>query len=115
MKLQANALTNMTPDQVRQIIRDELKSLLASDRYTFQKHLQLFDGRNIQLGKATGTKIGTETTQKLGFYNKAPVVQPAAVTGASAQGGSYNQTNVQSIADAVNGVITKLQSLGLLA
>jgi hypothetical protein len=37
------------------------------------------DARNIEAGTTTGTKIGTATTQKLGFYNATPVVQPAAV------------------------------------
>lgn len=35
---------------------------------------------DIALGTTTGTKIGTATTQKLGFYNAAPVVQGAALT-----------------------------------
>ena len=39
----------------------------------------LYDGANIVLGTTTGSKLGTATTQKLGFYNAAPVVQPAAV------------------------------------
>lgn len=38
------------------------------------------DGINIVLNATTGTKIGTATTQKLGFYNAAPVVQPAALS-----------------------------------
>jgi hypothetical protein len=33
------------------------------------------DAKNIVFGSTTGTKIGTATTQKLGFYNKTPVVQ----------------------------------------
>jgi hypothetical protein len=37
----------------------------------------LFDGANIVLGTTTGSKVGTATTQKLGFYNATPVVQPA--------------------------------------
>lgn len=32
---------------------------------------------NLILGTTTGTKIGTGTTQKLGFYNATPIVQPA--------------------------------------
>ncbi len=40
---------------------------------------ELYDGANIVLGTTTGSKLGTATTQKLGFYNAAPVVQPAAV------------------------------------
>jgi len=51
---------------------------------------------NITLGSTTGTKIGTATTQKLGFYNATPIVQPSAVT-------------------TPQGIATALTSLGLLA
>ncbi len=33
------------------------------------------DATNIVLGTSTGTKIGTATSQKLGFFNKTPIVQ----------------------------------------
>ena len=33
------------------------------------------DAKDIALGSTTGTKIGTATTQKLGFFNATPVVQ----------------------------------------
>lgn len=42
--------------------------------------LTLKDAFNIVLNATTGTKIGTATTQKLGFFNAAPVVQPSAYT-----------------------------------
>lgn len=42
--------------------------------------LGLSESANIVLGTTTGTKIGTATTQKLGFFNATPIVQPAAVT-----------------------------------
>lgn len=35
---------------------------------------------DIILGTTTGTKIGTSTSQKLGFFNVTPVVQPTALT-----------------------------------
>lgn len=38
------------------------------------------DGGNVIVGSTTGTKIGTATTQKIGFFNKTPVVQPTALT-----------------------------------
>lgn len=38
------------------------------------------DSTNIVLGTGTGTKIGTATTQKLGFFNATPIVQPSAYT-----------------------------------
>jgi hypothetical protein len=38
------------------------------------------DGTNIVLNATTGTKIGTATSQKLGFFNAAPVAQQANTT-----------------------------------
>ena len=58
--------------------------------------LTITDAKDIILNTTTGTKIGTSTTQKLGFYNATPIVQPSAVT------------TTQGIANA-------LSSLGLLA
>ncbi|MGH8431021.1 MAG: hypothetical protein ACREUF_11530 [Solimonas sp.] len=34
------------------------------------------DAGNLAVGTTTGSKIGTATTQKLGFWNAAPIVQP---------------------------------------
>ena len=105
----------MDNEIVRQIIREELASLLGIDKYIFQKNIQIFDARNIQLGRTTGTKIGTATDQLLAFYGITPVNQPATVTDAATQGGTYDQTNVQTIATAVNALIDRLQELGLVA
>jgi len=57
-----------------------IADLVFSDRYVFQRNLQLLDGRNIQVAKGTGTKIGTEATQKLGFYGATPIIRPVAPT-----------------------------------
>jgi hypothetical protein len=35
---------------------------------------------NVALGTTTGTKIGTATSQKLGFFNATPVIQPTGTT-----------------------------------
>jgi hypothetical protein len=40
----------------------------------------LADACNLALGTTTGTKIGTATTQKIGFWNATPIVQPSAYT-----------------------------------
>jgi len=56
-------------------------------------------GSNIQMDTATGTKIGTATAQKIGFWNATPVVQQVLATGAS---------------HTVDDVITVLQNLGLV-
>lgn len=55
-------------------------------------------GANLILDTATGTKIGTATTQKIGFWNVTPVVQQVLATGAGA---------------TVDNVISLLQTLGL--
>lgn len=72
----------MTEEQVRKIIKEELRSLFASDRVVFQRDIQILDGRNFQFAKGTGTKLGTETTQKLGIWGATPVAQasPAGIT-----------------------------------
>ena len=44
----------------------------------------VFDGANFAIGTTTGTKIGTATTQKIGFWNAVPVVQPASANQAAA-------------------------------
>jgi len=62
-----------------QFLENTISNLSKSDRYIFQKTVQVLDGRNVQLGVSTGTKIGTATTQKIGFYNKAPVAQQTGV------------------------------------
>jgi len=48
---------------------------IGGDFYT--NNINIFNGKNIILDTATGTKIGTATTQKLGFWNATPIVQPA--------------------------------------
>lgn len=52
-----------------------LGNMLLSGKMVLSKDIQMQDGRNIQLAKGTGTIIGTETNQKLGFFATTPVVQ----------------------------------------
>jgi len=63
-----------------------LFAILKSDRMMIEKNMQMADGRNVQLGKTTGTKFGTEggaTGQKIGFFGATPVVQQTASAPAS--------------------------------
>ena len=66
----------------------------------------LADAGNIQVGTTTGTKIGTATTQKIGFYNATPVVQPAAVA---------NATTAVDVITQLNDLLAKLRTLGIIA
>ena len=60
-------VTNLTTDLAA-------KAPLASPSFTGTT-FTLADADNIVLGTSSGTKIGTATTQKIGFFNSAPVVQ----------------------------------------
>jgi|SRR3990167_21754 len=67
---------SVTVEAVREIIREEFPALLARSVTTIEGDLNLLDSRNIIVGSTTGSKIGTAATQKLGFWNKAPAIQP---------------------------------------
>jgi hypothetical protein len=62
--------------------------------------------RDIVTDTTTGTKIGTATTQKIGFFNATPAVQPAAVADA---------TDAASTQDRLNDLLARLRTLGLIA
>jgi hypothetical protein len=62
--------------------------------------------RNIVTDTTTGTKIGTGTTQKVGFFNATPVVQQAAVADA---------TDAASTQARLNDLLGRLRTLGLIA
>jgi hypothetical protein len=68
--------------------------------------LHLADAGNITVGTTTGTKIGTATTQKLGFFDKTPVVQPIAVADA---------TTAVDVITQFNALLARMRDLGLIA
>lgn len=91
------------------------------------------DAHNIAVGSTTGTKIGTATTQKLGFWNATPIVQPASAnqaaltdstTGSTADttlvdvGAVFSQGNVNDnfakVAKLVNQLRSDLVAAGLI-
>ena len=79
----------------------------AANRIEFDTSLMtLNDAYDIAVGTTTGTKIGTATTQKLGFFNKTPVVQPTAVADA---------TDAASVITQLNALLTRMRNLGLIA
>ena len=92
-------------EKIRQIIREELETFLGFNKYTFQKNIQIFDGRNIQLGRTTGTKIGTAIDQKLGFFGITPVDKPETIEDA---------TDLETVIIVANTIIDRLQELGLI-
>jgi hypothetical protein len=80
-------------------------------------HLTLRD-KDIIVGTATGTKIGTSTSQKLGFWNKTPIVQPTtSVTGATRVGGGGTTLTDTDTFDGytIAKVVAALRNAGFLA
>lgn len=100
----------MTTEDRIKLLEDFVAQLSKSDRYTFQKKLQLFDGKNIQVGKAHGTIIATETTQKLGFYGKTPVAQQPNIPVPS--GGATIDAEARV---AIANLISTLRNIGINA
>jgi len=93
------------------------------DYFKFSDDIFMLGGENIVLDTATGTKIGTATSQLLGFYNATPVNQPDTVADASTQDltgtDTIDQTKLEadltSCKNAINAIIDRLQELGLIA
>jgi hypothetical protein len=85
-------------------------SNLVSAALNLSGNKTVFDGVNLVLGTTSGTKLGTATTQKIGFYNVTPVDQPATVTDPT--GGVTQDAEART---AINAIIDRLQELGLIA
>lgn len=79
--------------------------------------ISMAEGSNMVLGTTTGTKIGTATTQKLGFWNATPVVRPAAYTPTNVtpdRAFDADSTTMDEMADVLGTLINDLQSIGLI-
>lgn len=112
----------MNPQEEIRILQERVELLenfvadfVYSDRYIFQKNIQIQDGRYIQFALGTGTKIGTSTAQKFSFHNATPVAQrsgaaQAAVptTPATTGAGTYGYTQTQ--ADAIVTLLNELRA-----
>jgi hypothetical protein len=80
--------------------------------------LTMADAIDIALNTGTGTKIGTATTEKLGFWNAAPIAQPTTAIAAATFA-----ANTSGIADdsatfdgyTIGQVVKALRNAGLLA
>jgi hypothetical protein len=68
--------------------------------------LTLADAATLAVGTSTGTKIATATTQKLGFWNASPAVQPTAVADA---------TDAATVITQLNSLLSRLRTIGLIA
>ena len=78
----------------------------------------------VQLSNANpdGTKLGQSATDKVSFYGATPVVQGAVITAVATTGATasspvgFTTTNqANAIVTALNSVITRLNTVGLIA
>ena len=81
------------------------------------------DGVDINLGTVTGTKFGTSTTEKLGFWGSTPSVQPSAVgtivgfvdgVGSTVKDDSTFTGGLGTTAYTVGDLVRILKTIGLL-
>jgi hypothetical protein len=99
----------MNPEDFKKLRRDVddiqriFGLLLKSDRMTLNRTLQMEDGRCIQVGKTTGTRIGTESTQKLAFFGSAPVAQQSAIPSPSS--GTTIDNQARTAVDAIRDLL----------
>lgn len=90
------------------------------DYFKFSDDVMMADAENVVLDTTTGTKIGTATTQKLGFWNATPVVQPAGVTQAAPAAyttgafGLDSDAHMQALYDLVVAMRTALVNTGIM-
>jgi hypothetical protein len=98
-----------------EILKGRLDGYERSDRFIMGKTFQLMDGRNIQLGRGTGTKIGTANNQKLGFFGKTPVAQQAHINAAIAPGATYSQSEALDNNSKLNSALSALAAFGFIA
>lgn len=87
------------------------------DYFKFGDDIYLPDGENLIFGTVTGTKIGTGTTQKIGFWNTTPVVQNTSWSvsnAASDKSFDANATTLDEIADVLGTLIDTLKTYGIL-
>lgn len=75
--------------------------------------LVLADGEDLELGDTTGSKIGTAASQKLGFWNATPIVQPASADQAEVDDTAATQTTPYGFATAeqADGLVTLVNAL----
>jgi len=86
--------------------------------HTATGNLTFADAINVILNGTTGTKIATATTQKLGFWNAAPIVQPTtAVAAATFVANSSGIVDDSATFDSytIGQVVKALRNAGLLA
>lgn len=115
--LKMNATTPSDPLQIQDSTSAVLAKVDNTGLGTFAG-LSITDAKNIALATTTGTKFGTATSQKLGFWNATPIVQPT--TGVAAATFVANTSLIANDTATWDGytigqVVKALRNMGALA
>jgi hypothetical protein len=97
----ANATSTNAAGYLSLYSRNASTGLVEVLRLTELQKMQVTDGVDILLGSTTGTKLGSATTERLGFWGATPITRPA-ITGS--RGGNA----------AVASLLTQLAAAGLI-
>jgi hypothetical protein len=85
------------------------ESIKIFDTYTFDRHINLLNGVDIRLGGDKGSRIGTTTDDKLGFFGATPVKRNATPI-SNPSGGATIDSVARGVITDIN---TRLKDLGL--
>jgi hypothetical protein len=92
---------------------------LLLENSTGANNFEFLDNGNISIPSTNGAKIGTATTQKIGFWNATPIVQPTTAIAESAfvENSGGTAVNDDSTFDGytLRQVVKALRDAGLLA
>jgi len=93
-------------------------NLKLGDTTAPTEQLEFADAKNIKFQTTTGTKIGTATSQKIGFWNATPVAQQTTGVGAATRvgGGGAAVTDTDTFDGyTIAKVVKALRNIGVLA
>lgn len=85
-------------------------SITANASLSCNGGITMLDGMHFSFGTSSGMKLGTATSQKLGFWNATPVVQPSHI--ADPSGGAVVDAEART---AINAILAWQATLGLTA
>lgn len=99
----------MTPEEKNRLeyLERIVADVFLSDRFIFNKTIQIANGRNILCGNGLGTKIGTASTQKMALWGATPVVQASAIGSPSA--------TLADLKTAVDAIRVAIKNAGITA
>ena len=91
---------------MRQVVREELAFMIKNKKLVFPFPIQILDGNDITLGKTVGTRIGTASDQKLGFFGATPITKIAQGVLIQRTGGATQDAEARAGVADINYVLS---------